>query len=301
MTREHASSRPEYGVAPAGYRLPAASRPGRVLLQVADLERSLEYYGRVLGMVELPRPDGEAVLGAPGDDRPLVQLREHTGARPAPHGGRLGLYHYALLLPDRAALARFARHLTEIGARAGSADHAVSEAFYLQDPDGLHIEVYADRPRAEWRQRDRELLMTTDPLDLRDLLAAAGEASWSGMPAGTRVGHLHLHVGDLARAAAFYHDGLGLDRVVWSYPGALFLSAGGYHHHLGLNTWAAFAVPAAEADARLLEWELLLPSVRDAHAALENLAQAGHAIHADEHGGRVRDPWGTLLRLRASD
>jgi len=215
-----------------------------------------------------------------------------------PRRGRLGLYHFAILLPDRAQLGRFARHLSEIGERAGMSDHLVSEAIYLTDPDGLGIEVYADRPRSAWRQQDGELMMATDSLDVPDLLRAAGSERWSGMPAGSRMGHVHLFVGDLERAAAFYHAGLGLDKVVWSYPGALFLSAGGYHHHVGTNTWAAGAAPAGPGDARLLEWELVLPSTADAAGALASLEAGGADIQRSAGGGLARDPWGTAVRIR---
>ncbi|HET8653892.1 MAG TPA: VOC family protein [Longimicrobiaceae bacterium] len=289
-----------YGVAPTGYRLPAEARPGRVRLQVADLDRSLAYYEGVLGFRVLRRGEGHAALGAHGDERTLVELHERKGAAPVPRRGALGLYHFAILLPDRAALGRFLVHLAQLGARAGSADHLVSEAIYLQDPDGLGIEVYADRPRSEWRHRDGELAMATEPLDAGDLARAAGGEPWTGMPAGTVVGHVHLHVGDLAGAEAFYHRGLGLDKVVWSYPGALFLSAGGYHHHLGVNTWAAGAPPAGEGDARLLDWELLVPDADEARSVLRSLAAAGYAAEHEEQddGGVVRDPWGTALRVR---
>jgi len=140
--------------------------------------------------------------------------------------------------------------------------------------------------------------MATDSLDLPDLLRAAGSERWSGMPAGSRMGHVHLFVGDLERAAAFYHAGLGLDKVVWSYPGALFLSAGGYHHHVGTNTWAAGAAPAGPGDARLLEWELVLPSTADAAGALASLEAGGADIQRSAGGGLARDPWGTAVRIR---
>jgi catechol 2,3-dioxygenase len=283
------------GLPPRGYRLPAETRLGTVRLQVSDLARSLAWYERVLGLRMLERSPSHATLAAHGDDAPLVELREKPGATPVPRRGRLGLYHFAILLPDRAALGRFVAHLSAIGERAGASDHLVSEALYLQDPDNLGIEVYADRPRSTWRVEGRQLAMATEPLDLADLVRAAAGEPWTGMPAGTVIGHVHLHVGDLETAADFYHEGLGLDKVVWSYPGALFLSAGGYHHHLGLNTWAAGAQPAGENDARLLEWEVVVPTAADAEAALASLAAAGHATD----GGVVRDPWGTALRIRA--
>jgi catechol 2,3-dioxygenase len=291
---------PGYGVAPAGHRLPPEAHPGRVRLQVADLERSVAYYRRVLGFRVADRADGRASLGVGDDDAVLIELHERKGAAPVPRRGRLGLFHYAILLPDRPSLGRFVRHLAEIDARAGASDHLVSEALYLQDPDGLGIEVYADRPRSTWRHRDRQLVMSTDPLDMDDLVRAAGDERWTGMPGGTVIGHVHLHVGDLAAAEAFYHQALGLDRVVWDYPGALFLSAGGYHHHLGVNTWAAGAAAAAEGDARLLEWELVLPSAGAVADALSSVKAAGYDAEDAPDGGVVRDPWGTALRIRSA-
>jgi catechol 2,3-dioxygenase len=176
----------------------------------------------------------------------------------------------------------------------------VSEALYLTDPDGLGIEVYADRPRATWRHEGRQLVMDTTPLDVADVVRAAGGEPWRGMPAGTRVGHVHLHVGDLDEAAAFYHAALGLDAVVWSYPGALFLSAGGYHHHLGLNTWSGpGAARPQDGDARLLEWELVLPRADDVDAAARSIEAAGYEVARTERGPLATDPWGTTLRLVA--
>jgi catechol 2,3-dioxygenase len=286
-----------YGIRPPAYRLPDATRVGAVRLQVSDLARSLAYYTDVLGFRVIAEDGTSAQLGADGDDTMIVGLHERRGARSVPRQGLLGLYHFAVLLPDRAALGRFVAHLASVGAYAGSADHLVSEALYLRDPDGLGIEVYADRPRSEWQTRGRELAMTTEPLDVRALVGAAGSTSWAGMPAGTMIGHVHLHVGALDAAEAFYHAALGFDKVVWSYPGALFLSAGGYHHHLGTNTWASGAPAATDADARLIEWELVLPSSADIESATAHVAAAGHAIHAAGGDRRITDPWGTTLRL----
>lgn len=287
-----------YGQPPRGYRLPAATRLGRVRLQVADLGRSLIYYRDVIGLRVIDQRDGWVLLGTHGDGVPLIELHEYPGATPVPRRGRLGLYHFALLLPERAALGRFVRHLATVGARAGSSDHLVSEAIYLQDPDGLGIEVYADRPRSSWRTEGQQLRMTTAPLDLEDLTRAAGTDVWTGVPAGTEVGHVHLHVADLERAASFYHQGLGFDAMVWDYPGALFLAAGGYHHHLGLNTWAAGAPTARADDARLLDWEVILPSPADADAAAASLRKQGYDALQEGGGWRASDPWGTGLQIK---
>jgi catechol 2,3-dioxygenase len=287
-----------YGEPPTGPRLPDATRLGGVILQVADLARSVAYYEDVLGLRLHDRAAASVVLTAHGDARPLVTLRERKGARPHPPRGRLGLFHFAILLPDRAALGRFAGHLASIGVQAGAGDHLVSEAFYLTDPDGLGIEVYADRPRVTWQRRGRELAMATDPVDVEGLLGAAGSAPWSGMPTGTAMGHLHLHVGDLGVTSVFYSETLGFDRMVWSYPGALFLAAGGYHHHLGTNLWAGpDATPAPEDEARLIEWTIELPDDAAVAALRERLAAAGHEAQPGEAGFLVRDPWGTPLRI----
>ncbi|MEO5817062.1 MAG: VOC family protein [Gemmatimonadaceae bacterium] len=288
----------DVGIQSPGWRLPAATRLGHVWLQVSDLTRSLAYYQSELGLHVMDRDDTSAVLGTVDDQTPLVRLTERQGAKPMPQQGRLGLYHFAILLPDRTSLARFALHLGEIGARAGASDHLVSEALYLRDPDGLGIEVYADRPRSTWRAVGRQLAMATDPLDFEDLITMAGSDRWQGMPAGATMGHVHLHVGQLDEAANFYHTALGLDKMVWSYPSALFLAAGGYHHHLGLNTWAgANAARPTDADARLLEWRVILPSNDQARATVESLRLAGYAVREEGDEFVASDPWDTTVRL----
>jgi catechol 2,3-dioxygenase len=304
-TREIAGAAPvaepatpgSYGEAPSGFRLPAATSVGAVTLQVADLERSLQFYRTTLGLAELGRDVGLAVVGAGA--RPLVELRERRGARPAGRG-RHGLFHFAILLPDRPSLGRFVQHLSNLGVPAGAGDHLVSEAFYLSDPDGLGIEVYADRPRASWRRKGRELVMATDPVDVAAVVAAGGGGVWAGMPQGTTMGHVHLHVGDLELASRFYCEALGFDRIVWGYPGALFLSAGGYHHHLGTNIWAGSGARSPESDqAQLLEWTLELPDSGAVRGAAANLESAGFTaeIAPEATAARTRDPWGTPLRL----
>ena len=288
----------DYGVAPGGYRLPEATQLGPVKLQVSDLARSVAYYESVIGLHTISRGGGNARLGTQADDTMLVGLQEKPGANAVPRRGLLGLYHFAILVPDRAVLGRFLRHVASLGVHVGMADHLVSEALYLTDPDGLGIEVYADRPRESWKKLDRQIAMSSDPLDVESLLDAGGDAPFTGLPVGTVIGHVHLHVGDIERASHFYHDGLGFDKMVWNYPGALFLAAGGYHHHLGTNTWATGAPPAGDGDARLLEWEVQVPTGADADAALGNLESAGHVVDRDSAGGTVSDPWGTRVRVR---
>lgn len=290
-----------YGEAPSTYRLPQATALGGVVLQVSDLARSLAFYEQVLGLRQLSNANGVATLAPRGTDRVLVELRERKGAKPVAGKGRLGLYHFAILLPNRAALGTFVRHLSEIGARAGAGDHLVSEAFYLNDPDSLGIEVYYDRPRETWMRMDRELMMATDPVDVAALVDHAGNARWNGMPEGTVLGHVHLHVGDINRAWQFYGEGVGFDKVVWHYPGALFMAAGGYHHHLGANTWAGPGAPsAAEDEARLVEWAIELPSVADVDAVAQSVARVRFTATREGHDAVLRDPWGTQVRVRVA-
>lgn len=281
--------------APDGFRLPDATHVGAVTLQVADLERSIDYYTSVIGFRVESRGRDEAAL-APDRGTPLVFLRQRRGIQRVPPRGAFGLYHFAILLPDRAALGRFAAHIAAINVRIGMADHLVSEALYLTDPDGLGIEVYADRPRDTWRRVGGELAMTTEPLDIGSVIEAGAGQQWDGAPQGTTMGHIHLHVGSLEQADAFYHGAIGFDRTVWSYPGALFLSAGGYHHHLGTNTWSP-GPSATDEQARLLEWELLVPSPGDVDRVIERVRESG--AQADRADGKAvaSDPWGTTLRL----
>jgi catechol 2,3-dioxygenase len=287
----------DYGVPPAGYRLPDETRLGPVKLQVSDLARSVAYYESVIGLHTISRTAGYARLDAQGDDAMLVGLQEKPGVVAVPRRGLLGLYHFAILLPDRPTLGRFLRHVASLGVHVGMADHLVSEALYLTDPDGLGIEVYCDRPRDGWKKANGQLVMASDALDVESLLDAGGTEPFTGLPSGTVIGHVHLHVGDIEKASHFYHEGLGFDKMVWSYPGALFLSAGGYHHHLGTNNWAAGAPSAGDGDARLLEWEVQLPSISDANAALTNVEAAGNEIARNATGGIARDPWGTSVRI----
>jgi catechol 2,3-dioxygenase len=272
-----------------------------VRLKVSDIERSLAFYEGLLRFRVLARSARHALLGASSGGEALIELHAPEGTRSAPTSGRLGLYHFAILLPDRASLGRILAHLGGRGISPGMADHAVSEALYLSDPDGLGIEIYADRPRDEWQRRGQELLMVTEPLDVESVLREGGGAPWNGMPAGTTIGHVHLHVGDLDSANTFYHTALGLDRMVWSYRGALFLAAGGYHHHLGINTWAGpSAIAPAEDEARLLDWELLIPGDEELSAIVRSFESAGQPVSATEDGAlETRDPWGTGLRIRA--
>ena len=289
-----------YGQRPTGYRLPEASRIGAVRLQVADLERSVAFYTRTLGFLAAEQAGGAVSLSAEGGGPALIHLHDKPGAQPRLPRGRLGLFHFAILVPDRAALGRVIPHLVDRRVLNGASDHLVSEALYLQDPDGLGIEIYRDRPRSEWRARGRELVMDTLPLDLQDVINAAGGEAWSGMPAGTTIGHIHLHVSQLTDAEAFFTGMLGFDKMVWSYPGALFFAAGGYHHHVGTNIWAGpGAAPQGPDEAQLLEWELVLPGVDDVEQLAAAVSSDDRAPERDARDLLIGDPSHSRLRIRA--
>jgi len=277
----------------SSFRAPAEAHIGHVVIQVADLERSLVYYTDVLGFAVRTRGSAEAQLGPHGDDGVLVEIRERRGVRPVPRRGLLGLYHFAVLVPSREDLGRALSHFHDRAISLGSADHLVSEALYLVDPDGLTIEVYRDRPRSEWRHRGEELAMASDPIDARGLIEAAGGPPFDGLPRGTTIGHMHFYVDDLTRAAAFYDAGLGLDATLRSFPGALFMSAGGYHHHVGTNTWAAGAPVATDDDAKLVEWEWVVPDKAAVDATTASLIRAGFSVD----GAASHDPWNIRVRL----
>ena len=294
------ANKDEIGIRPPGFRLPAKTHIGRVTLQVSDLSRSIAYYEKVLGVRVIDRSEASASLAPQGDDRVILELRERRGARSVPRRGLLGLYHFAVLLPDRASLGKFIAHLAEIGEYAGMSDHIVSEAVYLTDPDGLGIEVYADRPLATWVATNRQVQMATKPLDAASVVAEAMGERWTGAPAGTIIGHVHFYVGDIDEAARFYHAALGMDKIVWEYPGALFMSAGGYHHHVGTNTWAAGAPIASENDARLIDWELVLPDKSDAKEAAQSIESEGFTVNRAGDEAVATDPWGISVRLVAA-
>jgi len=268
-----------------------------VHLQVSDLPRSLSYYEQVLGLRPHSVTDRSAIFTPHSDERSLLTLHTRRGVTAA-RRGTFGLFHFAILLPERAILGQFAAHVASLGLEVGMADHLVSESLYLRDPDGLGIEVYADRPRDTWRRHGRELAMTTDPLDIRALIADSRGKTWAGAPPGTTMGHVHLHVGSLAAAEAFYHRALGFDKTVWTYPGALFMSAGGYHHHLATNVWSAGPEPSAD-EARLLEWELVLPSEDDVPELERSIRGSGHGVENSPKGLLTADSWGTSVRIRA--
>jgi catechol 2,3-dioxygenase len=276
---------------------------GVVRLIVSDLERSRAFYEHALGLHSTDLDDGTIALRA-GDGRRLVELLGDSSA-PRLDPRATGLFHLAVLVPSRRDLAFALARLVE--ARwplDGASDHLVSEALYLSDPDGNGIEIYRDRPREQWRRVDGQLQMATLPLGLNGIAAelAAFDTLQEQAPPGTRIGHTHLQVSELEQTEAFYAGVLGFDVMVRSYPGALFVSAGGYHHHLGLNTWhSAGSGPPRPGSVGLRSYEIQLPGEHELEALLARVSQAGLAIESDS--GRcshlVRDPSGNALELRA--
>ncbi len=276
--------------------LPDATRIGRVHLRVADLDRSLGFYRDQLGLVAFEREEQSVELG-PRDGRPLIVLNAQPGTRTRP-AGVVGLFHYALLFPSRRDLGRVLLHLFE--ARypfQGFADHAVSEAAYLADPDGNGVELYADRPREDWQYDEAgQIVMGTFTLNVNSLLRTVDGEEWTGTASGTRVGHVHLHVSDLARAGDFYQNVIGFEVTNRTYPSALFMAAGGYHHHLGLNTWLkSTSRPTDVADMH--SYEIVLPDRRAIGEVLERARAAQYAIEDLDGNAAVGDPHGMRVVL----
>lgn len=275
---------------------------GAVRLTVSDLEASRRFYEQAVGLRATEQDDGTLALGVAGE-RPLVELSGDASAPPLDRGAT-GLFHMAILMPSRRDLAVALARLAEANwPLDGASDHLVSEALYLSDPDGNGIEIYRDRPREEWRQVDGQLEMSTLPLDLRGLLAelTGADRLEPAAPSGTRMGHVHLQVSDLESSEAFYNRILGFDVMVRGYPGALFVSAGGYHHHLGLNTWhSRGAAPPVPGAIGLQRFEILLPHTEALDRVLDRVRRAGIDGEPHAEGTLVRDPSGNRILLRAA-
>jgi catechol 2,3-dioxygenase len=283
------------GVATA-IEISAGTTVGAVHLTVGDLERSIAYYRESIGLDVLERADGRASLGA-GEGELLV-LVEEPGAGPA--HGYTGLYHFALLLPQRADLARWLAHAgRDAVPLVGMSDHFVSEAIYLRDPDGHGIEIYCDRPRDVWEGQVFER-MTTLPLDVASLMSELrdSEPEFEGLPSGTVMGHVHLKVAAISDTIAFYRDVLGFSLMAQLGEQAAFLAAGGYHHHIGANTWeSAGASPAPPGVASLRHATIVLPAAEERDRLLGLLSAAGHPVQETDDGPLVRDPSGNALVL----
>ena len=281
---------------PTSPTLPVTLRLGPVHLTVTDLDRSVPFYERSIGLRLHGREDSVATMGAGGED--LLVLHEEPAARPA--GRHAGLYHYALLHPSREELARAARRLLATRTPiSGASDHSISEAIYLPDPDGNGIELAADRGRERWGDLSDPTAIQPRPLDMDGLLGMVdGEDPQRQADQDLRIGHVHLHVGDVDEGLRFYRDVLGFEPMT-VFPSAAFVSAGGYHHHLAFNTWRGEGIPPAPPDAvGLCLWTVVLGEPSEVAEVLGRVESAGIG-HEDRDGGFVvRDPWNNAVAFQ---
>ena len=286
---------------PKAALLPDTLRLGPAQLDVSNLDTSVDYYERVVGLQVHRRDDGSAALGAGGED--LLVLHEQPGA--APSGRHAGLFHFALLFPTRAALARAIRRIADTRTRIeGASDHGVSEAIYLRDPDHHGVELAADRPPDAWPASDtpgQRYDIYTVALDVKSLMdTIAGEASEEHADPGVVMGHVHLHVADVERALGFYRDVLGFE-VMASISSAAFVSAAGYHHHVSFNSWLGPDVkPRPDGTAGLRQWAVVLQSPEEVEAVRARVHAADIPTEDRDGGFLVRDPWGTAVVISTS-
>ena len=281
------------------HTLPPTTKLGPVHLTVSDMARSLSFYQDVLGFRLLEQSTDWISLTADGVS-PILLLTELPGAR-AGLSRHTGLYHFAVLYPERVDLARALRCLRDSAyPLGGCSDHTVSEALYLDDPDGHGIELYWDRPRSTWPMRDGKISMTTDPLDLDDLLRemASDKRPWKGLPERAFIGHIHLHVVDLEESEAFYRDTIGFEVQARYHKGAVFLSAGGYHHHLGINVWAkGTGHPLVKSAVGLRSFSVCVPDASGLDHLESRLGAADVAFSRKDGAIFVDDPSGNTVIL----
>lgn len=280
--------------------LPSDIKLGIVKLYVSNLERSIRFYQEIVGLRLGKYNASSAELTVDGA-QPFLLLEEIADARITPRRSSAGLYHFAILLPTRKDLGLSLNNLIKSGIHIGQADHLVSEALYITDPDHNGIEIYCDRPRSTWRRdADGNYMMASDPIDWDGLLREAEGTSWSGLPVGTTMGHIHFHVKNLQQSKVFYCDLLGFDVVADARETmrALFISAGGYHHHIGLNVWAGEEAPSRPANGTGLSYyTLVFPNRQTRDEAVDRLKLAGVQPAEIDDAAMVTDPSGIQLRL----
>lgn len=270
---------------------------GQVNLKVQNLERALKFYQEVIGFKILNQTETSANLTADGKTV-LLSIEQPDHVSPM-QGKTTGLYHFALLLPTRADLAQIVQHFADIGLRFGSSDHLVSEALYLSDPDGNGIEIYRDRAPSDWNWNNKEVEMAVDPLNFIDLLSGVSQQAWQGLPAGTVMGHIHLHVAELHKTEQFYVKGLGFEVVNRYGAQALFISTGKYHHHIGLNTWNGVGAPRpSENSVGLKSFTLIYPNDAAREHAVANLKDIGATIIEEQGELATLDPSGNRILLQ---
>ncbi|ADC51538.1 hypothetical protein BpOF4_17485 [Alkalihalophilus pseudofirmus OF4] len=271
---------------------------GQVNLKVQDLDRSIAFYKEVIGFKVLNQTPRSAVFTADGTTA-LLSVEQPDQVVPK-QARTTGLYHFALLLPKREDLAQIVHHFVRHDVQLGSSDHLVSEALYLSDPDGNGIEIYVDRDPSEWSWSNGEVQMAVDPLNFPDLLTTHKQQPWKGLPAGTVMGHIHLHVSELRKTEEFYIKGLGFEVVNRFGSQALFIADGQYHHHIGLNTWAGVGAPTPPLNSVGLEsFDLMLSSEEKRNQIITQLKEIGATVIEDEGSTVTVDPSGNRIRLIA--
>ncbi len=272
--------------------------PGEIELSVTNIDQSTQFYQEIIGLKILEQSGKKAVLTADGK-KPLVRLVQPEqitkGNMSSP-----GLFHLALLVPDRAALADVLRHLALAGyPLQGGSDHLVSEAIYLSDPDGNGIEIYSDRPSEDWEWQNGEVSMATIQLNVNDLMSKWDGDEWTGLPEGTIMGHIHLQVSDLMQSEQFYTGLLGFDAVNRYGAQALFISTGKYHHHIGLNTWNSKGAGLQPENKTGLNWySLIYPSEEKRNAVAAKLSAEGYSVKENHQEVMVKDPSGITISLK---
>lgn len=282
------------------YILDAATSLGAVKLKVSNLERSILFYEKVIGLKAINRAEKTVQLTA-DRKRVLLELEQVDDVFVGTHRGHTGLYHFALLLPTRKALGIILRHLIDSGIALGQADHLVSEALYLSDPDNNGIEIYRDRPRSEWKYDQNNMVkMSSDPIDWEGLLRDSEGESFNGLDPNTVMGHVHLHVGSLDKAYEFYVKLLGFSlESDWSANGALFTGAGRYHHHLGLNIWnGRGATPLPENATGIDYFTINISTKAERDQIVERLEASGYPVQRHKDYDFVYDPFHIGIRLQ---
>jgi catechol 2,3-dioxygenase len=269
---------------------------GQVNLKVQNLQRSLAFYKEVIGFRILEQTERSATLSADGKTV-LLSIEQPNNVVPK-QGRTTGLYHYALLLPHRSDLAAIVQYFLEIGLQFGSSDHLVSEALYLSDPDGNGIEIYVDRDPSEWNWENGQVEMTVDPMNFPDLLSGGNQQPWNGLPAGTVMGHIHLHVSELKKTEEFYSKGLGFDVVNRYGTQALFISDGKYHHHIGLNTWNGVGAPPSPPNSVGLEsFTIMLANEEKLNRIIAQLKSIRASVTQENGSYVTSDPSGNRIIL----
>ncbi|QUG40815.1 VOC family protein [Psychrobacillus sp. INOP01] len=266
-----------------------------VELKVVDLQRSLDFYENIIGFKVLEQQAGKIYLTADGETA-LLSIEQPADIM-LTQQKTTGLYHFALLLPTRADLGAVLRHFADINIRIGAGDHLVSEALYLNDPDGNGIEIYSDRPDSEWKWENDYVEMATLQIDAQSILEEGASTPWNGLPNGTVMGHIHLHVSELDTTKEFYHA-LGFDVMTPNYPGALFMGSGKYHHHIGLNTWAGVgAPPTPENVVGLKAFTVVYPTNEELQTAITNVKEIGSDVTEENRVFIVQDPSQNKIKL----